>query len=90
MGVKSIKFTSEAREEFHKVKCFMEFKGFDEEFWIDVDKQLNFIKDFPEAFQVRYKNIRIITMDRFNYSIHYVEKSYGILVYRFINQNQDF
>ncbi len=85
-----VRFTEEARIEFHKAKCFMEFSGKEEAFWKDVDKQLELILQFPDAFQVRYKNIRIIALDKFNYSIHYIPKSYGILVYRFLNKSQDF
>ncbi|WP_242202193.1 hypothetical protein [Aestuariivivens insulae] len=90
MVAKSIQFTEEAKIEFHKAKCFMEFNGKSEEFWVDIEKQLDFILVYPIAFQVRYKNVRIVNLDNFNYSIHYIAKPYGILVYRFLNQKQDF
>lgn len=90
MEDKILRFTEEARIEFHKVKCFMEFNGTEEPFWNDVDKQLNLILKFPDAFQMRYKNVRIVLLDQFNYSIHYVSKPYGILIYRFLNQRQNF
>ncbi|MBC3757089.1 hypothetical protein H7U19_01645 [Hyunsoonleella sp. SJ7] len=90
MAGKTIKFTEEARIEFHKVKCYMTLVGKEEDFWTDVDRQLHIALQYPEAFQVRYKNVRIITLERFNYSIHYVLKPYGILVYRFLMQNQDY
>ena len=90
MADKRIEFTEEARIEFHKAKCFMGFNNKEDEFWLDMDKQLNLIVDFPEAFQVYYKNVRVVSLERFNYSIHYVKKPYGILVYRFLNQRQDF
>ncbi len=90
MSGKCVEFTGEARIEFYKTKCFMAFKSKEDEFWLDIDKQLNLILDFSEAFQVFYKNVRIVSLERFNYSIHYVKKPYGILVYRFLNQKQDF
>jgi len=90
MVVKHIEFTDEARIEFHKAKCFMEFNGKEEDFWKDVERQLELVKEFPYAFQIRYKDVRIVALERFNYSIHYVVKPYGILVYRFLNQKQDF
>ncbi len=90
MENKIVKFTEEARIEFHKAKCFMEFSGKEAVFWEDVNRQLDLILQLPDAFQYRYKNVRIITLNKFNYSIHYVTKPYGILVYRFLNQNQDF
>lgn len=90
MGDKLVRFTKDARIEFHKAKCFMEFSGKEEAFWEDIDKQLALILQFPSAFQVRYKDVRIIKLDQFNYSIHYMIKPYGVLVYRFLNKSQDF
>ena len=90
MGDKLVRFTAEAKIEFHKAKCFMEFSGKEEAFWEDVDKQLALILQFPDAFQIRYKDVRIIILDHFGYSIHYVSKPYGVLVYRFLNKSQDF
>ncbi|WP_142785149.1 hypothetical protein [Changchengzhania lutea] len=60
MADRHIEFSEEARIEFYKAKCFMEFTGKEDEFWGDIERQLNLIVDYPEAFQVRYKNIRII------------------------------
>lgn len=85
-----IKFTDEARVEFHKAKCFFEYSEKEDVFWEDVNRQFEMIISFPHAFQLRYKNVRIVNLERFNYSIHYVIKSYGILVYRFLNQQQEY
>jgi hypothetical protein len=90
MVVKHIEFTDEARIEFHKAKCFMEYNGKENQFWNDVNRHIELIKEFPEAFQIRYMNVRIVALERFNYSIHYVVKPKDILVYRFLNQQQDF
>ena len=83
MADKVVKFTEEARIEFHKATCFMQFSGKEAEFWEDTNTQLTMILKLPEAFQLRYKNVRIIALNNFNYTIHYVIKPYGILVYRF-------
>lgn len=90
MADKHIEFTEEARIEFHKAKCFMEFNGKEIEFWDDIDTQLALILVHPQAFQVRYKKIRIVSLKKFNYAIHYIVKPYGVLVYRFLSQKQDF
>ncbi len=90
MDNKVVKFTEEAKIDFHKATCFMAFSGKEAIFWEDVDSQLNVILQMPDAFQLRYKNVRIISLNKFNYSIHYVTKPYGVLVYRFLNQHQDF
>lgn len=85
-----VRFTDEARIEFHKAKCYMEFNKFENEFWKDVNKQMDLITAFPLAFQIRYRNVRIIPLEKFNYSIHYIVKQNIILVYRFLNQTQNF
>ncbi|TYB79121.1 type II toxin-antitoxin system RelE/ParE family toxin [Bizionia myxarmorum] len=90
MVARYVDFTDEARVEFHRAKCFMEFNGQENEFWSDVEKHIELIKEFPDAFQIRYKNIRIVFLEKFNYSIHYEVQPNSILVYRFLNQSQDF
>lgn len=90
MEDKDVEFSDEAKLEFHKAKCFMEFNGKEDEFWLDVEKQIELIKKFPLAFQIRYKNVRVITLDRFSYSIHYKTTSKGVFIYRFLNQSQNF
>lgn len=85
-----IKITDEARIELLKAKCFFEFNKKEDEFWKDFNGQIEILLLVPETFQVRYKNVRIITLERFDYSIHYVVKPYGILIYRFLNQRQDY
>ena len=85
-----VKTTDEARIEIHKAKCFFEFNRKEEEFWEDFNRQVDMILMMPEAFQIRYRNVRIITLKRFNYSIHYVTKPYGVLIYRFLGQRQDY
>jgi len=87
---KDVEFSDEANLDFHKAQCFMDFNGKLEEFWLDIDRQIELMKEFPLAFQIRYKNVRIIPLENFNYSIHYIAKSKGILVYRFLNQSQNF
>lgn len=85
-----IVFTDEAKIEFHKAKCYVEFIHREKDFWSDVNRQMDLLLTMPYAFQARYKNIRIIRLEHFNFSIHYVIKPYGVLVYRFLNQSQDY
>ncbi len=89
MGDKVI-FTEEAKIEFHKAKCYFEFTKKEDVFWTDVNRQIDLIIIMPFAFQIRYKNIRIIQLEKFDYSFHYIIKSYGVLVYRFLNNQQDY
>ncbi len=85
-----VRATDEAKIELHKAKCFFEYNNKEDEFWEDFNRQIDMLVLMPEAFQVRYRNVRIITLERFDYSIHYVVKTYGILIYRFLNQRQNY
>lgn len=85
-----IRITEEARIELHKAKCLFEYNRKEDAFWEDFNRQIEIILAMPEAYQVRYKKVRIITLERFNYSIHYVIEPYGILIYRFLNQKQSY
>lgn len=85
-----IRTTDEARIELHKAKCFFEFSNKEDAFWEDFNRQIAMLLVMPKAFQVRYRDVRIITLERFDYSIHYVVKPYGILIYRFLNQRQNY
>lgn len=89
MGGK-IKATDEAIIKLHKAKCFFELNNKEDEFWEDFNRQMDVLLLMPEAFQARYRNARIVTFERFDYSIHYVVKPCGILVYRFLNHRQDY
>jgi len=86
----NIQFTEEAKIEFHKANCFFELNNKEDAFWIDVNRQMDLLMIMPFAFQIRYKNIRIINLEQFAYSIHYIIKPYGVLVYRFLNKQQDY
>ncbi len=85
-----IRITKEAKIELHKAKCFFEFNEQEDTFWADFYRQIEILFLMPKAFQVRYRNVRIITLERFDYSIHYIVKPYGILIYRFLNQRQNY
>jgi hypothetical protein len=68
----------------------MDFNGKEQEFWFDVDRQIELIRKFTYAFQIRYKNVRVVALENFNFSIHYMIDTNGIMVLRFLNQKQDF
>lgn len=85
-----VRATDEVKIELHKTKCLFEYNNKEGEFWKDFNRQIDMLVLMSEAFQVRYRNVRIITLERFDFSIHYVVKTYGILIYRFLNQRQNY
>jgi len=44
----------------------------------------------PYAFQIRYRNIRIVKFDQFDYSIHYAISNKRIVILRILNQSQGY
>ena len=87
----NFEFSAEAKTELFRAKCYFKLIDREEEFLDDLINQLNIIQNMPEAFQIRYKSVRIVHFDIFDYSIHYRLKLNGkITIYHILNQKQDF
>ncbi|WP_105472416.1 type II toxin-antitoxin system RelE/ParE family toxin [Jejuia pallidilutea] len=84
------KFSNEANLELHRAVCYFKLQQNEGLFLDDLIKQLKRILSMPELFQVRYKKVRIVSLEYFNYSIHYTVFRNEIIVLRILNQNQDF
>ena len=83
--------SDEAKLELHRALCYFKLIQKDELFLDDLINQIRSIISMPHAFQIRYKSVRIIQFENFDYSIHYRIKKDGIIkIYRIINQYQDF
>lgn len=50
MANRDIEFLKDARIEFHMNKCLMDLNGKEQEFWLDVDRQIELIRKCPYAF----------------------------------------
>ncbi|WP_416236419.1 type II toxin-antitoxin system RelE/ParE family toxin [Xanthomarina sp. F2636L] len=84
-------FSEEAKLELYRAQCYFKLINREEEFLDDLVNQLRLIISMPRAFQERYKAVRFIKFEHFNYTIHYrVKENNNIIVYRILNQNQDF
>ena len=85
------RFSDEAELELHRALCYFKLIHKDGMFLDDLISQLRLIYSMPAAFQIKYKNIRILKFSKFNYSIHYMFKEDGdIIIYRILNQKQHF
>ncbi|NMH87265.1 type II toxin-antitoxin system RelE/ParE family toxin [Flavivirga algicola] len=85
------RFSSEAKLELHRALCYFKLMNKDGMFMDELISQLRLITSMPTAFQIKYKNIRVLGFNKFNYSIHYVIKEGGnIIIYHIFNQKQDF
>lgn len=82
--------SDEAKLELHKAKCFFEFLEKEEEFLDDFLHQLRVISQMPYGFQIRYRNVRIVKFEHFNYSIHYAIFNEQIIILRILNQLQSY
>ena len=80
----------EADIEFHRAICYFKLYNKEESFIDDLLNQLRVICSMPKAFQLRYKNVRIVNLEHFNFSIHYTIYHDLIVVLRILNQNQGF
>ncbi len=85
------RFSDEAKLELHRALCYFRLMHKEDVFMDDLISQLRLISSMPTAFQIRYKSVRILGFNKFNYSIHYRIKTDGdILIYHILNQKQDF
>ncbi|GGG40224.1 hypothetical protein GCM10010976_09810 [Bizionia arctica] len=88
--VVNYEISNEADLELHKALCYLKLFDKEDEFKDDLLDQLRVICSMPKAFQVRYKKVRIVNLEKFHYSIHYSIFKDKIIILRIINQNQDF
>lgn len=87
----NFELSHEAKLELHRALCYFKLYNQEDAFLDDFIQQLNRITVIPKAFQLRYKNVRIVQFKSFNYSIHFRVKTNGsILIYHILHQNQSF
>ncbi|WP_445731658.1 type II toxin-antitoxin system RelE/ParE family toxin [Mariniflexile sp.] len=82
--------SKEADIDLNKAICFFRMYDKEEAFTDDLINQLRLICSMPKAFQLRYKKVRIVQLEHFNYSIHYTIFNKRILILKILNQNQNF
>lgn len=82
--------SKEAEVELSVADCYFRTKDLEKAFRADLLKQLEFLEATPFSFQMRYKEVRIILFNHFNYSIHYIIKDQTVLILRILNQRQNF
>jgi hypothetical protein len=85
-----VQISREAQIELDVAECFFRAKNLQEAFLEDFFRQIGFLKTNPKAFQTKYREIRILCLEQFNYSIHYVIEKDKVLILRILGQRQDF
>lgn len=88
--VYKLELSIEAGQELQIAECFFEAGDRKQEFLEDLDKQLRRIELNPFMFQLRYKSVRIISLDRFGYSVHYTIVKQKIFVLHIYSQHRDY
>lgn len=86
---KNFNISDNAQRELYKISCYYEYLNKHDAFFNDFILQLNLIKKMPYCFQVRYKDLRIVTLENHNYSIHYRIVNEKIYIVHILNQIQD-
>lgn len=70
---------------YNKILPSISDNFFKEFFWT-----INFVKDAPKLFQVRYRGVRIAPLHQFPYGVHYKETKDKITVYRVLHTKRYF
>ncbi|MEP1486937.1 MAG: type II toxin-antitoxin system RelE/ParE family toxin [Algibacter sp.] len=84
------KFTNEAELELYRAICYFKLYKKDELFLDDLLEQLRAVYAMPVAFQIKYRQVRIVSLEKYSYSIHYTIYEDSIIILRILNQKQDF
>jgi len=85
-----VHISKEAQIELSVAECFYKSRNLDQEILADLSRQLRMLKAMPESFQIKYRGIRIVSFEKFNYSIHYMIQDSRVLILRILNQKQNF
>ena len=85
-----VRFEKDALIELNKAKCYFDSLEKGEQFLNDFENQIDLVIAMPEAFQVRYKQVRIINFDYFSFTIHYVFKNNIVIILNVLNQYQTY
>jgi mRNA-degrading endonuclease RelE of RelBE toxin-antitoxin system len=85
-----ILFSPEVFKEIELAECYFRVKRLDRSFLTDLNKQFIFLESFPHSRQIRYKNVRIHLLEKFNYSLHYTIENHNVYILHLLNQKQDF
>ncbi len=85
-----ILFSPEVYKEIEFAECYFKVKRLDRSFLKDLNKQFIFLENFPHSRQIRYQNVGIHLLGKFNYSLHYTVEGQNVYVLRLLNQKQDF
>lgn len=83
-------FSREADIEFNTIDCFYGTLSIGERFHKDFHLQMMRIQSNSFQFQLRYKDIRIVHLKHFNYSIHYNVMGDDITILRILSQHQSY
>lgn len=82
--------SNEADLDLDRALCYFKLYEKEDDFIEDLLDQIRIIRAMPKAFQIRYKKVRIVNLESFQYSIHYTIFRNKVIILRILNQSQDF
>lgn len=89
MAVK-IEYSEQAQLDIHTAKCFYDLSGKGDDFLDDLFRHEDLIRLLPERYQIKYRLIRIATLEKFKYAIHYIFQNGLIYIYRIYPDGQEY
>ncbi len=80
--MKNLVFIQEALFDVEQIVLWYESQrlGLSYDFELCLEAQLSYLLKNPDAYQLKYKNIKIIFLKRFPYGIHYIVEENRICV----------
>ncbi|TSE08790.1 type II toxin-antitoxin system RelE/ParE family toxin [Aquimarina algiphila] len=85
-----IQVAKEAEKDLSIAICHYKISGLEREFIEDFLYQISYLKSNPHLFQIRYRNVRKLHFNVFNYSIHYLIKGNIVYILRILSHRQEY
>lgn len=78
----NIQFTSESLLDIEEIVVWYENQreGLSHDFELCLEAGINEISRMPSAFQKKYRNVKILFIQRFPYGIHYITTAHSVII----------
>jgi len=89
----SVKFLPEVKIDLAEAKKYYFKKGgtsLSEDFKAEVNSEIDYIRKFPEHYQIQYQNIRRALIAKFPYAIFYQISENTLIIFAVLHTSQEY
>jgi len=89
----SVKFLAEVKTDLTEAKKYYFKKGgnpLSEDFKAEINSEIDYIRKFPEHYQVQYQNLRRALVTKFPYAIFYQISENTLIIFAVLHTSQEY